>query len=520
MTHNRREFLEDVANGMLMVGLGSSLVGDLGISTAWAEDQEDRLSFGPMRPLVSLLQNTDVKDLQPILVKKLQSGEANLKQLIAAASLANAEAFGGVDYVGFHTEMALIPAYEMTKELPKSRQALPVLKVLYRNTDRMHESGCHKNKALKKVAAGEFVPHQTGGETLRQAVRSQDGDKADAMFAAIAENKSTQKTFNDLLWIVADNGNNVHRFVMAHRAWQLLDIVGKEHAHTMLRQSVRYCLDREPNLQKRGHAKPLRSLVPQLLDRHKLLGKKLGTRKADDAWIEEMTKTLYLSNSEQAAEAVAVAISEGISPESITEALSLAANQLVLRQDKSGNQGWRTHGASPGVHCSDANNAWRNMIRVTDHRNTVVGLLVSAYYTGGYNAYKQEAYPHESHRAEVKARTPEKLLAETEDAIRQNNQEHASAAIAIYGEQGFSPRPVLDLMLRYAISEDGRLHGEKYYRTVTEEFAMIRPAFRWRQITALARVTASAYGYDVKDRKGFRAPGYEEACRLLNLPTT
>ena len=45
-------------------------------------------------------------------------------------------------------------------------------------------------------------------------------------------------------------------------------------------------------------------------------------------------------------------------------------------------------------------------------------------------------------------------------------------------------------LLRLAVSEDGRLHSEKYYRTVTEEFAATRLAFRWRHPVALARVTA------------------------------
>ena len=70
-------------------------------------------------------------------------------------------------------------------------------------------------------------------------------------------------------------------------------------------------------------------------------------------------------------------------------------------------------------------------------------------------------------------------------------------------------------MLKYAVSEDGRLHAEKYLQTVTEEFATTRPAFRWRHLVALARVTASAYGFNMKDEPGHRAPGYEEACQLL-----
>lgn len=45
------------------------------------------------------------------------------------------------------------------------------------------------------------------------------------------------------------------------------------------------------------------------------------------------------------------------------------------------------------------------------------------------------------------------------------------------------------------MSEDGALHAEKYFRTVTEEFAAARPAFKWRHLVALTRVTASEYGY-------------------------
>jgi hypothetical protein len=65
------------------------------------------------------------------------------------------------------------------------------------------------------------------------------------------------------------------------------------------------------------------------------------------------------------------------------------------------------------------------------------------------------------------------------------------------------------MLLKYATSEDGALHAEKYYSTVKEEFGRSRPAFRQRHLVALARVTASEYGK--------RAPGYEDACRLLKV---
>src|SRR5262249_6278033 len=109
----------------------------------------------------------------------------------------------------------------------------------------------------------------------------------------------------------------------------------------------------------------------------------------------------------------------------------------------------------------------------------------------------------------IKAKDAAILLRDAEAAIKDNDQARTAALVQRYGEQGHPPRAVFDLLLRYAVSEDGALHAEKYYRTVTEEFAAARPAFRWRHLVALARVTASEYG--------FPAPGYAEACKLLKV---
>ena len=47
-----------------------------------------------------------------------------------------------------------------------------------------------------------------------------------------------------LLVAVRDN-TEVHRTVLPYRAWDLLGLIGREHAHTLLRQSVRYCVKSE-----------------------------------------------------------------------------------------------------------------------------------------------------------------------------------------------------------------------------------------------------------------------------------
>jgi hypothetical protein len=291
--------------------------------------------------------------------------------------------------------------------------------------------------------------------------------------------------------------------------------LGSDYAYTILRQCVRFCCSHEQDrIRRKGAEQPIRALMPKLVDQYKLASPKFGTRDPGDAAVEALAQTIYQGPPDRSADAAAAALAEGISPEVVGEAISLASNMLVLKQ---GPDQWRTHGDSAGVHSSDATNAFRNMARVSQPRHAATGLVVAAYHVAAHKPFQTEAYPTEGHRATIKTTDPARLLDEAEDAIKNNNQGRAAAAIAIYGEGGHSPEAVYDRMLKYTISEDGRLHGEKYFHTVQEEYRTTRPAFRWRQLVALARVTASAYGYDREDKYGKRAPGYEEACRLLKV---
>jgi hypothetical protein len=507
----RREFLADVGRGMLVASVGSTLAQDLGLAPAALADGPDhRLTFGPIEPLVALMQDTPAPRLLPAVVELMRNG-TDVRQIVAAAALANARTFGGQDYDGYHALMALMPAYQMSGELPESQRALPVLKVLYRNTSHIQDMGGHTHEALSSIEPAVLPEGSLNAEALRNAARGQDLKGAEGLFAALTH-RSLDEAYNDLQLLVQDNFN-VHRVVLAWRAWALLDLTGKEHAHTMLRQSVRYCVDEEADVKRRRIGDELRSLLPNLLERKGLASGPLGDRRPDDAWVDRMSQTIYASGRGQAAQAVADALADGISPEVVGEAISLAANQLVLHdpgrvKEEPRKPRGSVHGASVGVHASDAANAWRNIARVSDRRNVVASMIVGAYHTAGQSrGLNPQGYPFAEHRDKVAAIKPEALLAEVESAIKANDQARACALIHRYGELGQPVRPAFDLLLGFAISEDGALHAEKYYRTVSEEFATTRPSFQWRHLAALARVTASEYGYP--------APGVEQAHSLL-----
>ena len=411
--------------------------------------------------------------------------------------------------------MALLPAYQMAQELPKERQALPIFKVLYRNTSRIHEQDAHDHDAMHQVKQRAVVDPERAGEQLRESVRDLDRQKAEAQFATIAAGP-VGEAFNHLQFSVEDEVN-VHRVVLAWRSWALLSLTGEQYAHSLLRQSVRFCLQSEESLAERNlRRSPIRELLPQLLEEHHLLDRPVGTQPADDAWIADLAQTIYGESPEQAATAVAAALAEGIDPEDVGAAMARAANLLVLH-DPGRLEQYSTaqkppgcvHGDSIGVHASDAANAWRNIARVSNQRNQVASLIVGAYHTAGQSSRMNPKAEYVELLEEVGTADGPTLLNQIDETVRANEQARAAALTHKYGEQDLPPRPLFDLLLKYAVSEDGALHAEKYYRTVSEEFASSRPAFRWQQAVALARVTASEYGY--------AAPGYAQSCELLGV---
>lgn len=514
----RREFLAEVGRGMLVASVGCGMARELCLAPAFATDTPDTLDFGPLEPLVRFMQETPANTLLPGLADKLKSG-ADLRQLVAAGALANARTFGGEDYVGFHTMMALAPSLHMAGELPKAHQPLPVFKVLYRNTNRIQEKGGRKAEVLHPVTPVVLPPGCSGAELVRDAVRRKDAQEAERNFAALSQ-LGAADALDGLLYTVQDH-TEVHRVVLPYRAWDLLDLIGQDHAHTLLRQSVRYCVKAEAWPQTTRPDEP-RKLLPKLLEEHKLLERAIGGRVADDNWVDQLSQDIFASTPETAAEAAATVLAEGFSPAAVGEAIALAANQLILRDmgrtprdEVIGKPLGSVHGDSIGVHACDSACAWRNLARVSNARNTFACLILGAYQVAldrtarGGDFLHWAPLPLQQHLDLIKTTEAEALLNEADEAIRQNLQAHAAAVVHRYGALGHAPRPVFDLLLHYAVSEDGALHAEKYYRTVTEEFSTTRPAFRWRQLVALARVTASEYGRP--------AAGIAEARKLLKV---
>ena len=511
----RRGFLADVGRGTLLATLGPALLTDLGLAPkAFAEDLESRLHFGELEPLVNELQNLPIERLQPVLAEKLKSGTA-LKTLVAAGALANARTFGGEDYIGFHTFMALAPALKMSSMMPAGQEALPIFKVLYRNGSRMQEFGGRESETLQGLSDATFVSQPTANG-LREAVVAKDMARAEQLLAEMMSGNPVSG-LDALIPLVQDNPE-VHRTVLPYRAWDMQTIVGTEHATTLLRQSLRYCVRAEPH--RRAEWDEHGKMLVSLIDEYKLNGATPGNRAAEDAFVSQLSESFATAAPMDSARAAASALAEGFSPDAVGEALSLAASQLVLRdggrlpqwEDRLKPAG-SVHGDSVGVHASDAANAWRNLSRISTGQNVFACLIIGAWQVArdrdNPGNLMKEPLPVKHHLDRLASLDGDAVLSRLDEAVRNNLQGNACAAVHRCGELGVSPDRIFNSLLQYAVSEDGALHAEKYFNTVWDDFHATRSALRWRHLVSLARVTASEFGR--------AAAGQAEARELLKV---
>ena len=306
---SRRSFLTDVGRGTLLATLGPAMMVDLGLAPkAFAEELDSTLRFSDLESLVCELQETPVERLQAKLAQKLNGGMP-LKTLVAAGALANARTFGGEDYIGFHTFMALGPSFKMSALMPTGSEALPVFKVLYRNSNRIQECGGRDSEKLHAMSVSAPLNEATADD-LHNAIMSKDINHSEQVLAALAS-ANPRKALDALIPAIQDNPE-VHRTVLPYRAWDMQEIVGTEHALTLLRQSLRYCIRAESH--RRADWEEHGKMLVSLLDEFHLAGKEPGTKSAEDSFVEHLSETFATASPIDAARAAASALAEGYQP--------------------------------------------------------------------------------------------------------------------------------------------------------------------------------------------------------------
>ena len=330
--NNRREFLADVGRGMLVASVGSALALDLGLRPRWPTTGTN----ADVRR-AGAAGGADAGDagrtsLLPVLVDEAERRAPTCATWWRAAALANARTFGGEDYVGFHTLMALAPG------LPDGPASCP------RPAGRCRSSRCSTATptASRSTAAARTrcctrssrprCPKDTSaGEVLARRRRSgRTWTRPSGPSPPLAARSAGRRLQRPAVAVQDKPGRPPRRPALPRLGPARPDRAGSR-PHTLLRQSVRYCVEAaRPNASK--YCRPSRGrCCPSCSTSTSCWARRPARRTADDAWVEQLSRTIFDATPEQAADAVAAALAEGIAPDAVGEAISLAANQLVLR---------------------------------------------------------------------------------------------------------------------------------------------------------------------------------------------
>jgi len=190
--------------------------------------------------MVRLCRTPAPGQLLPILVERLKSG-TDLRRAGGGGRAANARTFGGEDYVGFHTiDGTSFRPTTMAAELPASRRACRCFKVLYRNGNRIHEHAA-TTRVLhpigRRVGGNRAGFRVTSRFARRFAGKIPGGQNA---FLASATQNSPPMPLTRSCWPSKYGLGQCYR-MSAAPAWSCSTWSAREHAQTLLRQSVHYC---------------------------------------------------------------------------------------------------------------------------------------------------------------------------------------------------------------------------------------------------------------------------------------
>ena len=272
----------------------------------------------------------------------------------------------------------------MSRELPEAQRPLPVVKVLHRNTSRIQESGGRSHEVLHPVAPATLSPGQSGGEVLREAVRAKDMAAAEKTFAALAARGTGRGVQRPPLRRAGQHRGPPHRASLPRLGPALADRPGacpyaccgsrfttasRASASGSTRPSRTSRASSCPSCStsitwwqaagaRAGRRRLGRSPEPDDFRGHRRASRRRRGRGAGRGHGSRCDRRGHLAGRQPAYPA-----------RRRPQASEAQQNKPV----------GSVHGDSIGVHACDSANAWRNMAKVSNPRNTVACLILGAY---------------------------------------------------------------------------------------------------------------------------------------------
>jgi hypothetical protein len=462
-----------------MLGLGDlSFLGRLPrVSAAEAQGDPKVVRLHPeIEGTVRLLEETPREKLLEEVAARIRRG-LSYREVLAALQLAGVRNVQPRPSVGFkfHSVLVVNSAHLASMSSPDEHRWLPIFWALDYFKDTQAADQREGNWTMAPVDESAVPPAHKARQAFIDAMDKWDEAAADAAVASLARHSTADEVYELFYRYGSRDFRSIgHKAIFVANSRRTLDAIGWHHAEPILR-SLSYAL-----LNREGGASPAESDLPA--DRPGRRNAELAQQlkdnwlsgKLEDSATSEMLAVFRQADDAEACKQTVELINRGVSPQSIWDALFVAAGELLMRQ--------------PGIvplHAVTSTNALRYAFNATsdDASRRQIMLQNVAFVTLFREAAKGRGKLKDGRLDTLETA---KLNSGGEAAVEEifadvgDNTDAAAQKVLAYLEQGEDPKQLLDAARVLIFLKGTNSHDYKFSSAALEDFYNVSPAWRNR----------------------------------------
>lgn len=480
---SRRRFLGTAAAGGAALGLNElGFLDELPrLSAADLQPEPGRVRLREeIEPLVTLIEATPRDQLLEEIAARIRKG-ANYKDVLAALLLAGVCNIKPRPSVGhkFHAVLVVNSAHLASLASPEAERWLPLFWALdnYKAAVVQNAKECDGWR-MQPIEEDKVPTVRKARQAFIEAMDKWDVEAADSAVVGLARTAGSHDVFEILCRYGARDFRDIgHKAIYVANSWRTLQTIGWQHAEPVLR-SLAFAI-----LKHDGTNPYSADLAPDRPGRH---NRELATRIRGD-WLDGKTSreaTIDLlavmrhANAEEAATKVVELLNGGTSPQSVSDALYLAAGELLLRQ--------------PGIvalHAVTTTNALRYAFETAALDETRRWLLLqnASFVTLFRDALKSRGKVADAKIDALEPLAPDKsgqdAVAEIFADVSRDKRLAARKVLGYRAAQG-DPRAVIDAARLLVFFKGTDSHDYKFSSAILEDFARVSAEWRDRVLAA------------------------------------
>lgn len=474
---SRREFLQGATT--CTIGSGLASLGLRPVSAAETKLDTTAVRFGDnIEPLVRVIEDTPRGKLIEEIAARVQKG-LSYRKLLAATLLAGVRNVQPRPSVGFKFHAVLVVNSAHLASVASSDQDrwLPMFWALDNFKSSQARDVREGNWTMASVDESKVPSAEHARQQFVDAMENWDAELADVAVTGLSRTAGANQVFELFArYGIRDFRSIGHKAIFVANSYRTLQCIGWQHAEPVLR-SLAYALQNHE-----GQPNPAESDLDadrpwrKNLERAEQIRQHWASGRIDKTATRQLVETFRTGSNDDTCEQVVEMLNAGVSPQSIYDAMFLAAGELLMRQ--------------PGIvalHAVTSTNAFRYAFKMAADDNTrrLVLLQNAAFLPMFREAMKG--------RGEVNDRSILSLdgagdgEAESLDGIYSQigkDTELAAQRTLQYLDEGGMSEHLIDEARRYVFLKGNDSHDYKFSSAVLEDFYHISPAWRNRYLAS------------------------------------